>query len=332
MQKTYYHYEDVFLIPNKSSIQSRSLIDTSVKLGPQTFKVPIIPSNMVCTINEWHSRHLQENSVFYVMHRFDVNILKFVKEIQNWKTISISVGVQDTDKQLISNIKQEKLRVDYITIDVAHGHHQLVIDMIRYIRLNLPDVYIIAGNIVTFQALVDLIKAGANSCKVGIGQGKSCSTKTKTGFTMPMFSCLQNLKEQIKEARGSDWNMNHLLTGVTIIADGGIRCNGDIAKAINAGATMVMAGSMFAKLTDSPAKPVFDGDMYVTHKRYYGSASIYNKKTKKNIEGTLELLPVENTTYLEKINEIQQDLQSAISYAGGTKLHDLVYCDWGIQQ
>jgi GMP reductase len=123
-----------------------------------------------------------------------------------------------------------------------------------------------------------------------------------------MFTCVQNC---------SNVTLNNG-TSIPIIADGGICCNGDIAKALVAGATMVMAGSMFAACTDSPASLInING---VNHKAYFGSASAENKGHNNNIEGKLNNIPNNGMTYGEKFNEITQDLQSSISYAGGTAL------------
>ena len=180
--------------------------------------------------------------------------------------------------------------------------------MIEYIKEHLPDTKIIAGNVATKDAVRELASWGADIVKVGIGHGSPCTTKDKTGFTMPMFTCVQNCSNVI---------LNNG-TSIPIIADGGIRCNGDIAKALVAGATMVMAGSMFAACTDSPASLInING---VNHKAYFGSASAENKGHNNNIEGKLNNIPNNGMTYGEKFSEITQDLQSSISYAGGTTL------------
>ena len=105
---------------------------------------------------------------------------------------------------------------------------------------------------------------------------------------------------------------------VPIIADGGIRCNGDVAKALVAGATMVMAGGLFAACTDSPASVININGL--DHKAYFGSASVENKGHNNNVEGKLNQIPNNGMTYGEKLNEITQDLQSSISYAGGKTL------------
>jgi GMP reductase len=240
------------------------------------------------------------------MHRFDNDIQSFIRYANSLKfnTVSISIGIQQKDKKLITAIAHSMMKVDFITIDVAHGHHSKVADQIKHIKQVLPNTKIIAGNVATIQGVEYLHSAGADAVKAGIGGGYACTTKDKTGFTYPMFSCvLECAKDR----------------NVPIIADGGVRCNGDIAKALVAGATMVMCGSIFAACSDSPAPLVKDvnGRRF---KQYFGSASVHNKIEKKNIEGTMKLMETDTFTYLEKLEEIKQDLQSAISYAGGCNL------------
>jgi GMP reductase len=246
---------------------------------------------------------------FYIMHRFDHDIFAFVKDANEsyFSNISISVGIQEKDKALIINLARHKFRTDFITIDVAHGHHSKVADQIKVIKDRLPYTKIIAGNVATRSGVEYLVAAGADAVKVGIGGGYACTTKDKTGFTYPMFSCVLECAKDVN---------------IPIIADGGIRCNGDIAKALVAGATMVMCGSIFAACSDSPAPIVKDvnGRRF---KQYYGSASVHNKIDKKNIEGTMKLMDTDSFTYEEKLLEITQDLQSAISYAGGCNLKAL---------
>jgi len=244
------------------------------------------------------------------MHRFEEDVQNFIRcaNLQNFNTISISVGVQQKDKDLINTISQSSMRVDFITIDVAHGHSLQVMEMVKLIKDRLPGVFLIAGNIATSEAAYDLRNAGADAVKIGIGQGNACTTKDKTGFTMPMFTCVKNIAAA---------NL-----GLPIIADGGVKNNGDIAKALVAGADMVMCGSLFAECSDSPSDTFVDSQGQ-TYKLYYGSASIHNKTEHRHIEGTLKHIPQNTMTYLEKLEEIKQDLSSAISYSGGHKISDL---------
>jgi len=311
------HYENIFLKPNFNTVESRSEIDTSVNFCGHIFKLPIIPANMKCCIDINTCELLDKSGYLYVMHRFEDDMQNFVRyaHIQNFNTVSISVGIQSKDKALINNLANHKLRVDFITIDVAHGHHSKVANQIKVIKDNLPEAKVIAGNVATPDGVEYLQDNGADAVKVGIGGGYACTTKDKTGFTYPMFTCIQ---ECARVAR------------VPIIADGGVRCNGDIAKALVAGASLVMCGSIFASCSDSPA-PVVRDELGRKYKQYYGSASIHNKKNNKNVEGTMRLMETDIFTYIEKMNEIQEDLQSAISYAGGRDLSALLNVQYGVR-
>lgn len=310
-----YKYSDVCLVPRYSECHSRSDADTSVGIAHHRFKLPVIPANMKSVINTDLAKWMSENNYFYIMHRFDIDIFDFVEKAnqENWKTISISVGAKLKDKCKVLKISQAKLRVDFITIDIAHGHCKRVKTAIEYIKKHMPNTIIIAGNVATPEAVVDLANWGAEIVKVGIGQGSPCTTKDKTGFTIPMFTCVKKCGDCY--ASRDDFDAGRK---IPIIADGGIRCNGDIAKSFVAGADIVMAGSLFASCIDSPALPVNIGG--AMRKAYFGSASFENKGHKKHIEGKLNHVVNNGMTFESKLEEIEQDLQSSISYSGGTDL------------
>jgi GMP reductase len=316
-----YRYQDIVLTPEYSNLESRREASTAVTLGPYAFKLPIIPANMRAVINEEIAEQLANDLYFYIMHRFDIDIYKFVEKANrdDWHTISISVGVNAEDKRILKKIKNKGLGVDYLTIDIAHGHSSKMVSMIEYVRELFGDtVYLIAGNVATEKGVCDLYRWGADCVKVGIGQGHACTTKDKTGFTMPMFSCALDCAR----ARAFDQDLPLKGQKIPIIADGGIHCNGDIAKSLVAGAKMAMAGSIFSRCLDSPAETVLlPGGR--KGKKYYGSASAINKGHNNNIEGTVKVIESNHMTYMEKLHEIEQDLQSAISYAGGNELSSL---------
>lgn len=307
-----FDYEDIQLIPNKCIIKSRSEADTHVTLGDYTFKLPVVPANMQTIIDEDIAEKLAKNGYFYIMHRFDEASRKnFVKRMHDQGLIaSISVGVKDYEYDFVSSLKDDA--PEFITIDIAHGHSDSVIEMIKHIKKELPDTFVIAGNVGTPEAVRELENAGADATKVGIGPGKVCITKVKTGFGTGGWQ-LAALRWCAKAARKP------------IIADGGIRTHGDIAKSIRFGATMVMIGSLFAGHLESPGKLVeVDGKQY---KEYYGSASEYQKGEHKNVEGKKILLPVKGHLK-DTLVEMQEDLQSSISYAGGRDLHALTRVDY----
>lgn len=314
-----YRYSDIALIPKRGILKSRKDADTSVFLGKRQFHLPVVPANMTCTI-DWELAHkLAQNNYFYIMHRFDENNRAFIDWAlkEHIRYLSISVGVKQEDVNLLTMLKESSIVPEFITLDIAHGHSLVALDMIRFIKKQLPDTFLIAGNVATPEGVADVVYAGADAVKVGIGQGNACTTKDKTGFTMPMFTCIQNIKKGLASSH----------VEVPIIADGGIKGNGDIAKAIAAGADMVMCGSLFAECCDSPSEVVSD-ECGVKYKLYFGSASEHNKAHKNHIEGTLRKIQENSMSYLDKLVEIQQDLSSAISYSGGislTTLKDVEY-------
>jgi len=326
------HYNDIVLEPNLCVVNSRSECDTSIEIGNNKFDIPVIPANMKCTIDMDLAYNISQNNNFYILHRFYnyQEIFNFCKKNRNTIPTSISVGVKSADYKLIDVFTEAKITPDYITIDIAHGHSLSCKAMIMYIRNRLPDTFIIAGNIGSATAVIDLVNWGANGIKVGIACGAVCITKDKTGFSSPMFSLIQYCRDVI----------NCIGKDILLIADGGIRCNGDIAKAIVAGADMVMIGSMFAKCIDSPAESVYDGELLksarwqmekdkcITHKKYFGSASEINKGHNDHIEGREVILDCNKMYYNDLYKDIKQSLQSSISYAGGKNLSDLKQCNW----
>ncbi|MGT2754981.1 GMP reductase [Streptococcus ovis] len=307
-----FDYEDIQLIPNKCIISSRSEADTAVKLGNYTFKLPVVPANMQTIIDEDVAEMLARKGYFYIMHRFDEAGRKpFIRRMHDQGLIaSISVGVKDYEYDFVSSLKDDV--PEFITIDIAHGHADSVIKMIKHIKTELPESFVIAGNVGTPEAVRELENAGADATKVGIGPGKVCITKVKTGFGTGGWQ-LAALRWCAKAARKP------------IIADGGIRTHGDIAKSIRFGASMVMIGSLFAGHIESPGKTVeVDGEQF---KEYFGSASEYQKGEHKNVEGKKILLPAKGHLQ-DTLTEMEQDLQSSISYAGGRDLASLTRVDY----
>jgi GMP reductase len=302
-------YNDVVLIPKLGIIPSRKSIDTSVIFGNKRFNLPILPSNMFCTISFELANLMSENDYFYILHRFyDYEIIfNWIKNNQHLKTISISVGVKDDDYKLITKLSKEKLRVDYFSVDVAHGFSLNLKNMAATIKETFPNSFLIGGNVFGNSESINALQSwGCDAIKVGLSCGKSCSTYKKTGFASPMFSA---------GVQSSTYS------NVPIILDGGIRTEGDVSKSLVAGATMVMVGSMFAACVDSPAK-LINGK-----KMYYGSASKENGND-KNIEGFLIELECNGLTYIDRLKLFQQSLQSSISYAGGVNLSAFNSVKW----
>ena len=303
-----FDYDNILLLPRKCRVQSRAECDTGVSLGKHTFRLPVVPANMKTVVNESICEWLATNGYFYVMHRFDLDNLKFVRDCKTkGMYASVSLGVKQADYDTVAAWRAEGLCPDYITIDIAHGHSDNVHRMITHLKEHLPEAFIIAGNVGTPEAVIDLETWGADATKVGIGPGKVCITKLKTGFGTGGWQ-LSALKWCARVATKP------------IIADGGIREHGDIAKSIRFGASMVMIGSMLAGHEESPGQTVeVDGRLF---KEYYGSASDFNKGEYKHVEGKRILEPIKGHL-ADTLIEMEQDLQSSISYAGGTSLVDI---------
>lgn len=311
-----FDYEDIQLIPTKSVVNSRSECDTAVTFGGHKFRIPVVPANMQTIIDEKIAIYLAENNYFYIMHRFDPEKrISFVKNMQSRGLLaSISVGVKVEEYSFIEQLAAEKLSPEYITIDIAHGHSDAVIKMIHHIKKHLPHSFVIAGNVGTPEAVRELEHAGADATKVGIGPGKVCITKIKTGFGTGGWQ-LAALRWCSRAA------------SKPIIADGGIRTHGDIAKSVRFGAAMVMIGSLFAGHEESPGVTIEkDGKLY---KEYFGSASEFQKGEKRNVEGKKMFVEFKGSLK-DTLIEMEQDLQSSISYAGGRNLEALRTVDYVI--
>lgn len=180
------------------------------------------------------------------------------KDDQGRLRVGAAVGVgAGTDERVDALVKAG---VDVIVVDTAHGHSQGVLDRVSWVKQNYPDLQVIGGNIATAQAALDLVKAGADGVKVGIGPGSICTTRIVAGVGVPQITAVSNVAEALKG------------TGVPLIADGGIRYSGDVAKSLASGAYSVMLGSMFAGTEEAPGEvELYQGRSY---KSYRGMGSL----------------------------------------------------------
>lgn len=309
-----FDYDDINLIPRYSIVDSRSECDTSIQLGKFKFKNPVIPANMESVINEELAKILSKNGYFYIMHRFGTDNKQFIKNMKKDKLVSsISIGVNEDSYQLMRELVKENLIPDFITIDIAHGHCKKMKKILRFLKELNIDSFIIAGNVSSVEATVDLDNWGADAIKIGIGPGSACTTFPTTGFG----------------SRNIQASVVHDCANVTkkyIIADGGIKSPADITKSIVLGASMVMVGGMMSAFLDSPGRLVEIDD--VKYKEFYGSASSRQGNKNSRIEGTVKLNKLKNVTTLDYLDYLTECLQSSISYGGGKKLEDLYSVKW----
>ncbi|MFC4158609.1 IMP dehydrogenase [Chitinimonas lacunae] len=180
------------------------------------------------------------------------------KDMQGRLLAGAAVGVGGDTEERVTMLVEAG--VDVVVVDTAHGHSQNVLDRVRWVKQNFPDIQVIGGNIATAAAARALVDAGADGVKVGIGPGSICTTRIVAGVGVPQITAVANVAEALK---GS---------GVPLIADGGIRFSGDIAKAIAAGAHVVMLGGLFAGTEEAPGEvELYQGRSY---KSYRGMGSL----------------------------------------------------------
>jgi IMP dehydrogenase len=255
------------------------------------------------------ARAMEKSGGIAIFHRF-MSVDKLEKELEYVPIYAryISVGV-DLEKMWPKHIFDN---VQGVCLDVAHAHHKRVGDVIdKIIELDM-ELAIIAGNVATIEGAKFLLEHGCSVVKAGIGAGSACSTRIKTGHGVPNFSCIMEIARLKQE-----YNF-------TLIADGGIRNGGDIAKAIAAGANLVMLGSMLAGTNEAPGTIV--KHQGVACKEYRGMASFNAQRDKGNesprsIEGVSTFVPLKGpvTNILESI---KWDLRSALSYSGAKNISE----------
>jgi IMP dehydrogenase len=236
--------------------------------------------------------------------------------------VAAAVGVsKDTFERINALVN---CSVDAIVIDTAHGHSKGVIDLLKKVKSKYPDLDTVVGNIATGDAALDLVRAGADAVKVGIGPGSICTTRVIAGVGFPQLSAIMNVYQAIKESK------------VPIIADGGIRFTGDIPKALAAGASSVMMGSMFAGTQESPGETIiFEGRKFKSYRgmgsieaMQHGSKDRYFQEDENDIkklvpEGISARVPFKGTLK-EVMHQLIGGLRAGMGYCGAKNISSLV--------
>lgn len=311
MQK--FDYEHINLLPKLCVVNSRSECDTSVTFGGKKFKLPVVPANMQSVIDEALATRMAQEGYFYILHRFDVDVIEFLSTMKDLNLItSISLGVNDDSYDLLNQMIEKNLIPDFLTIDIAHGHSIKMEKMIKFIKSNI-ETFLIAGNISTQEAVKDLTEWGADALKVGISPGSACTTGPTTGFGS-------------KNCQASTILECSKVSSIPIIADGGIRNPSDIAKSVVLGADMVMIGGMLSGFEESPGDLILTDNGY--KKEFWGSASQFQSGKKNRIEGKKVLVDYKNQSIFEYLKYLEECLQSSISYGGGKDLMSLRKVNW----
>ena len=260
-------FDDVTLAPNYSEILP-SETNTSIKLSKNlTLKIPLISSAMDTVTEGSMAAAIAKKGGIGVIHR-NLSIEKQIFEIKKVKQkkllVGAAVGASSEEHRRAKRILKENL--DLIVVDTAHAHTKKVSDIIKMIVKTKPKkTTLCAGNIATAEAAKFLIKLGVDAIKVGIGPGSICTTRLVAGIGVPQLSAIMNVKSGVGNRK------------VSIIADGGIKFSGDIAKALAAGADAVMIGSLFAGTDQAPGKIIKKNGKLFKSFRGMGSIGAMNK-------------------------------------------------------
>ncbi len=305
-------FDDVLLIPQYSEILSRKEIDVSSNLGQVSYKCPVISSPMDTVTENKMATEMSRLGGLGIIHRYntpqDQSRLIHLSHADGAKNIGAAVGVSG------DYLERAKLAVmagaSVLCVDIAHGHHALMKNALKNLRSMFDDtVTVVAGNVATLHAFNDLSDWGAHAVRVGVGGGSICSTRIKTGHGVPT---LQSIIDCAKSDRDA-----------VLIADGGIKTSGDVAKAIAAGADFVMLGSMLAGTEETPVNKVWSPEKNAWVYPYRGMASVEAQIDWRghtaSVEGVASSV-VEKGPVKEAIGDIIKGLRSGMSYSGAKSI------------
>ena len=235
-------FDDVLLVPRRSSIRSRQDVSLKTKLTKKIkINLPILAANMDTVCEQEMALALARLGGVGILHRFltveaQAEMVENVKHENSEYVVGAAIG---TDHDAIVRSKAlVDSGVDVLVLDIAHGHAEHAIDALKQLKDSFPDTDVIAGNVATQAGAEDLYEAGADAIKVGVGPGGVCTTRLVAGVGVPQLTAIFSAS----------------VVPIPVIADGGITSSGDIAKAIAAGADSVMIGSMFAGTKESPGE------------------------------------------------------------------------------
>lgn len=319
--KTALTYDDIQLVPAYSEIESRQNIDLTTQFTTNyKIRVPLIASPMDTVCDGDMAVAMAQLGGVGIIHRFNtieqqVAWVRFVLahsfDTEMWPvgTLPVAAAIGANGDYLERAVELTKAGANVILIDVAHGYHKFVMDAIRNLKRTLPShVDIIAGNVATGDAAYNLQSAGADAIRVGIGGGSLCTTRIKTGFGVPNVTSLE-------DCAGS--------ATVPIIACGGIRNSGDIAKALAVGADSVILGSLLAGTKEAPGAIIEKSNGL--YKRYRGAASLETKsihgQATRNVEGESTIVPFKGGVKFV-VEGLLDGVRSALSYAGAKNLSE----------
>lgn len=317
-------FKDVLFRPKRSTLKSRSQVNltrdfTFKHSGRQWSGVPVIAANMDSVGTFAMAQALAEHNVMTAIHKH-YTVADWADFIKNNETkvlnnVMVSTGTSDADFQKTKDIMALTDEIIFICVDIANGYSEHLVDYVMKVRQAFPDKVISAGNVVTGDMVEELILAGADIVKVGIGPGSVCTTRVKTGVGYPQLSAIIECADA---AHG---------LGGTIVGDGGCTCAGDVSKAFGGGADFVMLGGMLAGHEESGGERIEqDGKAFM---KFYGMSS--QSAMKKHSGGMAKYRAAEGKTVLipfrgtvdDTINDILGGVRSTCTYVGAAKLKEL---------
>ncbi len=308
-------YDDLLLKPQFSKVESRSEVNLQTEILPEiTIQSPIISSPMDTVTEHELATNIYKAGGIGIIHRF-CTIEEQYKEVEKTEgKVGGAIGINKSCMERAEALVDAG--VDFICIDVAHGHMEKCINVVKEVS-NTYDVPIMAGNVATKKGAKDLALAGADSIKVGIGPGSHCLTREVAGVGVPQATAIKNVKQALQELR-------YKTGDTTVIADGGIQSSGDITKALMLGADAVMIGGMFAGCEESPSETItVYGEEYKLSRGMASSEAREenNMDSKEAIEGA-EGLTKYNGTIQTVVQDLNAGIRSGISYCGGYTIEE----------
>lgn len=307
-------FDDVALVPQFNNVPSRTEPSAETWLTRhRKVQTPIVAANMESVINEELAEILVEYGTVPIFHRFTSfeQQKKWVLKFRDNAFVSTGFFTLNETRELLD------LGAIGVCVDVAHGHAEAMLKLIKELKQTHPEKDIIAGNVCTAMGYQDLVNAGADAVKVGVGPGAACTTRIVTGFGVPQFSAIQECARIAEKLR------------VPLIADGGIKGSREVVLALAAGASTVMLGKLFS-LTEESAAPKRGGAAGVPREaRYRGQAStdfqtdFYGGVKEKTVaEGTDFWGPVSGTAR-ELLDQLLGGLRSGLTYGGARNIKEL---------
>lgn len=322
LQREALTFDDVLIAPRRSSIYSRQDVSLRARLvGDLHLDLPFISANMD-TVTEWRmATAMQALGALGVIHRF-VEPTEHVRMVSETPGVRIlALGVKPDDLAKIGRVDG----LHGVLIDVAHGHHDRVMETIQAVREAYPGLWVIAGNVATAEGAWDLLEAGAHAIKVGVGPGAVCTTRIVTGCGVPQLTAIMD----VRNALDRWWDIENrrknprLTLPPTLIADGGLRNSGDMVKALAAGADTLMIGSLLAGTEEAPGEVIErDGHAF---KLYRGMASAGAQQavgSNRTPEGVSTLVPFKGSV-VSLVRELEGGIRSGMSYCNASSIPDL---------